>query len=73
MELELPSLRNCLVPLLPQTFGMLKQGQITLGLGLKQHCVPKKTVCKNNKKADIMTYGYLTENYKHYLELASLC
>lgn len=40
MEPELPSKRNRLARLIPQTFGRLKQGKIILGLGLKKHCVP---------------------------------
>ena len=40
MEPELPSRKNCLARLTPQTFGTLKLGNIIFGLGLKPHCIP---------------------------------
>lgn len=41
MELELPSQRNCLEHHTPQITGILKQGKITLGLGLTAALYPK--------------------------------
>lgn len=38
MDSELPSQRNCLVGLTPQTLGTLKLGKIAFGLDLKQDC-----------------------------------
>lgn len=56
MKWELPCQKNCLVHLMPQTFGTLKWGKITSGIGLTQPCV-QRTVCKDNKNVDIMTTG----------------
>lgn len=62
MDLELPSQRSCLAYLLPQTFGMLKQGKIIFGLSLKQYSVLKNY--KNNKKAHIITTELRTTRIK---------
>lgn len=42
----------------PETFGILKQGKTTFGLGLGQHCVPKYG--QQNKKTVIMTTGLMS-------------
>lgn len=43
----------------PQSFGKLKQGKITFGLDLSNF-VPQRTVCKENKKAVMMTTAILS-------------
>lgn len=53
MELELPTQRNCLARLTPQTFGILKPGKATFALGLS-NAVSQRPVCKDDKKADMM-------------------
>lgn len=55
-----PSRRNCLARLGPQSFGMLKQSKITFGLGLKCSIESRRTVCKDNRKADVTTTGLMT-------------
>ena len=59
MEGELPSRRTCLGHPVPQTFGMLTQGKIAVGLRLTSLVPCKRTVCKNNTKAVIMTTGLI--------------
>ena len=49
MKPELPSQRNCLACLRLQTFGMLKQGQVTFGLG-QNHIMSPRTVCRHKRK-----------------------
>ena len=46
MESELPIQKNCFVHFIAQIFGKLKLGKITIGLGLKLHCVPKNCLQK---------------------------
>lgn len=55
MELEMPSQRNSFASS-HASFGMLKWGKTTFGLGLS-YIISQRTVCKDNKKADIMTAG----------------
>lgn len=57
MEPELPSKRNRLARLIPQTFGMSKQGKITFALALKQGpCVPKNCL---QREQESRYYEYL--------------
>ena len=48
-----------LCSLMPQIFGMLKQGKITFELGLN-NLVSQRSVCKDNKKAVTMITGPMT-------------
>lgn len=64
---------------MPQPFGMLKQGKITFGLGLKQHSVPKNCLQGEQESRyydyptdDYQTNDYQTESLKHCLELVSM-
>lgn len=54
MQSELPSQRNCLARLTPQTFGMFKLGKRTSRLG-QSNIVSQRSTCKANRKADILT------------------
>lgn len=46
-----------------QIFGMLKQGKITFGFGLK-YTVPQRAICEDNKKANTITRGLMTNGLK---------
>lgn len=69
MESELSSQRNCLVVLIPKTFGMLKLGKNhqptkrtnknTFGLGLKQNCIPNNCIQRSQGSR---RYDYGSEN-----------
>lgn len=69
VECELPSQRNCLAPLAPQTFGMLTPGTIAFALGLKQQCIPNNCLQRYQESRHS---DYQTENSRHSLKSASL-
>lgn len=56
MESQSPSQRKCLAHLTPQMFGRFEWGKITFGLG-QSNMVFQTTICKANKKADILRTG----------------
>lgn len=58
MGSELLSQRKCLTHLIPQTFGMLKQGKLTADLSLKQHL--KKLFVKIIRKQIIVISRLMT-------------
>lgn len=53
MKVELLCQQNCFACLMPQKFGILKQGKRTFGLDLKQHCL---------QRDQERSYDYWTEN-----------
>lgn len=65
IELGLPAPRNCLACLCLPLMNV-KTGQNDLWTGPRATCVPKKTVCKDNKKAvtGLMTPGLMTTRLK---------
>lgn len=71
----MPKEPPCIARPMFQIFEMLKQGKISFKLELSDLVPHKRTVCKDNEKAIIITTGLMItgqKNLKDYLELTLL-